>query len=115
MQPPVAFAGIPKRGDTAFVHCYNDPLHASTTPKLARGSLFKSVVKAISYQPEGILYTVQHVTDSTVHTNPIQDFVTMGCGCYATMRRVKHADAVAHAAWALAQSPAPQTAQEDAT
>ena len=90
---------LPKRGDTAFVNYYHDPADASQVCKKARGSPFKCVVKARQFKTEGIMYTVAHVTDNTIHEAHISDFVTMGCGCYAKMRRIARADAATHTAW----------------
>ena len=93
---------LPKRGDTAFVHYYHEPTGASQVCKNARGSPFKSIVKARQFKPEGIMYTVAHVTDNTIHEAHISDFVTMGWGCYAKMKRIARADAAAHTAWQAA-------------
>jgi hypothetical protein len=67
--------------------------------KKARGSPFKSIVKTRQFKTEGIMYTVAHVTDNTIHEDHISDFVTMGCGCYAKMKRIARADATAHTTW----------------
>lgn len=93
---------LPKRGDAAFVHYFHDAVDDTEVCKMARGSPFKCIVKAVKFKPEGIVYTVAHVTDDFVHEAHISDFVSMGCGCYARMRRVARADAAAHAAWQLA-------------
>ena len=90
---------LPERGDFAFVHYYHEPADGTLVCKKARGSPFKCVVKARQFKPEGIMYTVKHVTDDTIHEASISDFVTMGCGCYAKMRRIVRADAAAHMAW----------------
>lgn len=90
-------AGVPQRGDEAFVHFYQQTPDGGS--KKARGSPFKSTVVAVDYQPEGIMYTVRHHTDNVFDTVHISDFVTMGCGCYARMKKVKRADARAHAEW----------------
>ena len=106
---------LPKRGDAAFVHYFHDPVHDTEVCKMARGSPFKCIVKAVTFKPEGIIYTVAHVTDDCVHEAYICDFVSMGCGCYARMRRVARADAAAHDAWQLALQRAEaqfQAAQE---
>jgi len=93
---------LPKRGDFAFVHYYHEPADGTLVCKKARGSPFKCVVKARQFKSEGIMYTVKHVTDDTIHEAHISDFVTMGCGCYAKMRRIVSADAAAHVAWQAA-------------
>ena len=90
---------LPKKGDTAFVHYFHDPVAPDKPCKMARGSPFKSTVVAVTYEPEGIIYTVKHVTDDFMHQAHISDFVTMGCGCYHKMKHVAKADAEAHAAW----------------
>ena len=82
-----------------FVHYYHDPTDASQVCKKARGSPFKCIIKARQFKPEGIMYTVGHVTDNTIHETHISDFVTMGCGCYAKIKRIKRADTEAHTAW----------------
>lgn len=97
---------LPKRGDTAFVHYYHEPADDTQVCKKARGSPFKCVVKVRQFKPEGIMYTVAHVTDNTIHEAHISDFVTMGCGCYAKMRRIARADAAAHTAWQAAADAA---------
>jgi hypothetical protein len=78
---------------------------------MARGSPFKCIVKARQFRPEGIIYTVAHVTDDCMHEAHISDFVTMGCGCYAKMRRIARADAAAHTAWQRAVTRAEATLQ----
>jgi len=93
---------LPKRGDFAFVHYYHEPADGTLVCKKARGSPFKCVVKARQFKPEGIMYTIKHVTDDTIHEAHISDFVTMGCGCYAKMRRIVRTDAAAHVAWQAA-------------
>ena len=93
---------IPKRGDTAFVYYYHDPADDTQVCKKDRGSPFKCVVKARQFKPEGIMYTVAHVTDNTIHEAHISDFVTMGCGCYAKMKRIVRVDAAAHTDWQAA-------------
>ncbi len=45
--------------------------------------------------------TVRHHTDNVFDTVHISDFVTMGCGCYARLKKVKIADARAHDQWNL--------------
>ena len=89
---------LPKRGDTAFVHYYHEPTDASQVCKKARGSPFKCIIKARQFKPEGIMYTVTHVTDHTIHEAYISDFVTMVCVCYAKMKRIKPTDTEAHTA-----------------
>ena len=93
---------LPKRGDIAFVNYYHEPADGTQVCKKARGSPFKCVVKARQFKPEGIMYTVAHITDDTIHEAHISDFVTMGCGCYGKMRRIVRADAAAHIAWQAA-------------
>jgi hypothetical protein len=98
-QPYFNSEGVPKLGDEAFVHFYHKTPDGGS--KKARGSPFKSTVVAIEYEPEGIMYTVRHHTDNVFDTVHISDFVTMGCGCYVRMKKVKLADARAHAQWKL--------------
>jgi hypothetical protein len=98
-QPYFNSEGVPKLGDEAFVHFYHKTPDGGS--KKARGSPFKSTVVAIEYEPEGIMYTVRHHTDNVFDTVHISDFVTMGCGCYVRMKKVKLADARAHAQWQL--------------
>lgn len=83
----------------AYTHFYHKTPDGGS--KKARGSPFKSTVVAIEYEPEGIMYTVRHHTDNVFDTVHISDFVTMGCGCYVRMKKVKLADARAHAQWKL--------------
>ena len=97
---------LPKHGDTAFVHYYHEPADDTQVCKKARGSPFKCVVKDRQFKPEGIMYTVAHVTDNTIHEAHMSDFVTMGCGGYAKMRRIARADAAAHTAWQSAVAEA---------
>ena len=78
---------------------------------MARGSPFKCIVKARQFRPEGIIYTVAHVTDDCMHEAHISDFVTMGCGCCAKMRRIARADAPAHTVWQRAVKRAEATLQ----
>ena len=93
---------LPKRGDIAFVHYYHEPADGTLVCKKARSSPFKCVFKSRKFKPEGIMYTVVHVTDDFIHEAHISDFVTMGCGCYAKMRRIVRADAATHVAWQAA-------------
>jgi hypothetical protein len=93
---------LPKRGDAAFVHYFHDAVDDTEVWKMAYDSPFKCIVKTVKFKTEGIVYTVAHVTDDFVHEAHISDFVSIGCGCYARMRRVARADAAAHVVWQLA-------------
>ena len=55
---------LPKKGDTDFVHYFHEPVTSDKPCKMD--------------EPEGIIYTVKHVTDGFVHQTHISDFVTMG-------------------------------------
>ncbi len=90
---------MPKRGEVAFVNYWYE-----TTPTLegvvkARGSPFKSTILKIEYEPEGIMYTVQHHTDLFVHKAHISDFRRMADGSYPRMKGIVQEDARGHAAW----------------
>ena len=91
--------GVPRRGELAFVHYYHEPVAPSEVCKMARGSPFKSMILRVDYVPEGIIYTVHHVTDGFTHEAHISDFVSMEDGSYPRMKGIVRADAEAHAAW----------------
>ena len=61
---------------------------------------FKSNIVGVEYTPEGIVYSLVHVTDGFKTTAFIKDSVVMQCGCYAKLRLVRQADAAVYAAWA---------------
>ena len=51
--------------------------------------------------PSSATLSVRHHTDNVFDTVHISDFVTMGCGCYVRMKKVKFADAREHDQWKL--------------
>ena len=66
----------------AFVHYCHDATPPLQGMVKARGSPFKNTILKIEYDPEGIMYTVQHHTDRFVHKAHISDFRAMGDGSY---------------------------------
>ena len=93
-------ANVLRAGDEAFVHYFEEPVAPSLDHVKAKGGPFKSNVVGVEYTPDGIVYSLVHVTDGFKTTVLIEDFVVMQCGCKAKMRLVKQPDADAHAAWA---------------
>jgi len=91
--------GMPKRGEVAFVNYWYEATPPLEGVVKARGSPFKSTILKIEYEPEGIMYTVQHHTDLFVHKAHISDFRAMADGSYPRMKGIVQADARAHAAW----------------
>ena len=95
---------LPTKGDIAFVQYYQEPKEDTNIMALAKGSPFKSKVVGVVYKQEAILYTVRHMTDSFEHTAHISDFIAMGDGDYARMKKIRKADDAAHKAWLKIQA-----------
>ena len=92
-------AGLPKKGEVAFVHYYHETEVGSDVVVRAKGSPFKASIVAVNFEDDGILYTVRHITDNFTHVVHISDFVAMGDGSYPRMKRIAKADALAHKTW----------------
>jgi len=92
-------AGLPKKGEVAFVHYYHEAEVGSDVVVRAKGSPFKASIVAVNFEDDGILYTVRHITDNFTHVVHISDFVAMGDGSYPRMKRIAKADALAHKTW----------------
>jgi hypothetical protein len=75
-------AGLPKKGEVAFVHYYHEAEVGSDVVVRAKGSPFKASIVAVNFEDDGILYTVRHITDNFTHVDHISDFVSMGDGSY---------------------------------
>ena len=92
-------AGLPKKGEVAFVHYYQEAELGSDVVVRAKGSPFKASIVAVNFEDDGIMYTVRHITDNFTHVVHISDFVAMGDGSYPRMKRIAKADALAHKTW----------------
>jgi hypothetical protein len=92
-------AGLPKKGEVAFVHYYHEAEVGSDVVVRAKGSPFKASIVAVNFEDDGILYTVRHITDNFTHVVHISDFVAMGDGSYPRMKCIAKADALAHKTW----------------
>jgi hypothetical protein len=91
--------GLPKKGDIAFVHYYEEVHPGTDLMKRVKGSPFKAMITGIDYKMEGIAYTVCHVIDNFTHIAHISDFVAMGDGSYPRMRQISKADDLAQKAF----------------
>ena len=60
-------AGLPKKGEVAFVHYYHEAEPGSDVVVRAKGLPFKANNVAVNFEDEGIMYTVRHVTDNFTH------------------------------------------------
>ena len=94
-----ALPGLPKKGEIAFVHYYEQVHPGTDLLKRAKGSSFKATITGIEYKMEGIVYTVRHVTDNFTHVAHISDFVAMGDGSYPRMKEIAKADDLAYKAF----------------
>jgi hypothetical protein len=92
-------AGLPKKGEVAFVHYYHEAEPGSDVVVRGKGSPFKANIVSVNFEDEGIMYTVCHVTDNFTHVVHISDFVAMGDGSYPRMKRIAKADALTHKTW----------------
>jgi hypothetical protein len=92
-------AGLPKKGEIAFVHYYQETELDSDVVVRAKGSPFKASIVAVNFEDDGIMYTVRHITDNFTHVVHISDFEPMGDGSYPRMKRIAKADALAHKTW----------------
>jgi len=92
-------AGLPKKGEVAFVHYYHEAEVGSDVVVRAKGSPFKASIVAVNFEDDGILYTVRHITDNFTHVVHISNFVVMGDGSYPRMKHIAKADALAHKTW----------------
>ena len=60
-------AGLPKKGEVAFVHYYHESDPGSDVVVRGKGSPFNVNIVAVNFEDEGIMYTVCHVTDNFTH------------------------------------------------
>jgi hypothetical protein len=91
--------GLPRKGEIAFVHYYEQVHPGTDLVKRAKGSPFKATITGIEYKMEGIMYTVRHITDNFTHVAHISDFVAMADGSYPRMKQIAQADDLAHKAF----------------
>jgi hypothetical protein len=90
---------LPKKGEIAFVHYYEQVHPGTDLVKRAKGPPFKATITVIEYKIEVIMYTVRHVTDNFMHVAHISDFVTMGDGSHPRMMQIAKSDDLAHKAF----------------
>ena len=84
---------MPKCGEVAFVNYWHEATPILQGIIKACGSPFKSTALKIEYDPEGIVYTVQHHTNRFVHKSHICDFRAMGDGSHPKMKKIMKAHA----------------------
>ncbi len=91
--------GLPKKGETAFVHYWHEARPGSDVVVRAKDSPFKCTIVVVDFKEEGIMYIVRHLTDNFTHESHINDFVAMSDDSYPRMKLIAKADVLAQKMW----------------